>query len=65
MACRLSSRDGDSVQTALNANGAQLKVDGQMGPEDQRRRLKAFQTPAQAEGHRSRPDGATVKALGV
>jgi peptidoglycan hydrolase-like protein with peptidoglycan-binding domain len=50
------------VQTALNANGAQLEVDGKMGAKT-RDALKAYQSAHQLKptGH---PDAATMKALG-
>ena len=38
-----------NVQTALNANGAQLDVDGKMGPKTVAA-LKAYQSAAQSEG---------------
>lgn len=51
------------VQTALNANGAQLTVDGKWGPQTSSA-LKAYQ-----QAHSLKPtgkmDGATAKALGV
>jgi peptidoglycan hydrolase-like protein with peptidoglycan-binding domain len=50
------------VQTALNANGAQLDVDGKMGAKT-RDALKAYQSAHQLKptGH---PDAATLKSLG-
>jgi peptidoglycan hydrolase-like protein with peptidoglycan-binding domain len=51
------------VQTALNANGAQVDVDGKMGAKT-RDALKAYQSAhsLRPTGH---PDAATLKALGV
>ena len=52
-----------NVQMALNANGAQLDVDGKMGSQT-RAALKAYQ-----RAHNLRPtgtpDAATMRALGV
>ena len=48
---------------ALNANGAQLDVDGKMGAED-RDALKAYQSAHNLKPT-GQPDAATVKALGV
>ena len=51
------------LQTALNANGAHLEVDGKMGP-GTRAALKSYQ----AEHHlkaTGKPDAATLKALGL
>ena len=50
------------VQTALNANGAQLDVDGKMGAKT-RDALKAYQSAHNLKptGH---PDAATLKSLG-
>jgi localization factor PodJL len=50
------------LQMALNANGAQLDVDGRMGPKT-RDAVKAFQS-AHSLKPTGRPDAATVKALG-
>jgi peptidoglycan hydrolase-like protein with peptidoglycan-binding domain len=50
------------VQMALNANGAQLQVDGRMGPST-RAALKAFQSAHQLKPT-GQPDAATLKALG-
>ena len=53
----------ESVQTALNANGAHLKVDGRMGPKTHAA-LRAYQ-----HRHHLKPtgrtDSATLKALGL
>jgi peptidoglycan hydrolase-like protein with peptidoglycan-binding domain len=50
------------IQTALNANGAQLDVDGKMGAKT-RDALKAYQSAhhLRPTGH---PDAATLKSLG-
>ena len=50
------------IQTALNANGAQLDVDGRMGPRTVAA-LKAYQSAHKIKptGH---PDAATMKSLG-
>ena len=50
------------LQMALNANGAQLEVDGRMGPKT-RAALKAFQSAHHLKPT-GRADSATVKALG-
>ena len=52
-----------SVQTALNSNGAQLAVDGRMGPKTAAA-LRSYQRAhhLHVTGH---PDRATVKALGL
>ncbi len=50
------------VQTALNANGAQLDVDGKMGAKT-RDALKAYQS-AHHLRPTGQPDAATMKALG-
>ena len=50
------------VQTALNANGAQLDVDGKMGAKT-RDALKAYQS-AHHLRPTGQPDAATLKALG-
>jgi len=49
------------LQMALNSHGAQLDVDGRMGPKT-RDALKAFQN-AHSLKPTGRPDAATVKAL--
>jgi len=51
------------IQMALNANGAQLDVDGKLGPAT-RDALKSFQS---AHGLKAtgRSDAATLRALGV
>jgi len=53
----------EAVQTALNANGAKLKVDGSMGPKT-RAALRAFQHKHHLRPT-GRPDAATLKALGL
>jgi len=50
------------LQMALNSNGAQLDVDGKMGPKTADA-LKAFQQQHNLKVT-GRPDAATVKALG-
>lgn len=50
------------LQMALNANGAQLDVDGRMGPKT-RDALKTYQSAHNLKST-GRPDAATVKALG-
>ena len=50
------------VQTALNANGAQLDVDGRMGAKT-RDALKAYQS-AHHLRPTGQPDAATLKSLG-
>ena len=50
------------VQMALNANGAQLDVDGRMGPKTVAA-LKAFQQQHNLKAT-GRVDAATMKALG-
>jgi len=50
------------LQMALNANGAQLQVDGKMGSQT-RDALKAFQS-AHSLKPTGKPDAATLKALG-
>src|SRR3954468_9178535 len=50
------------LQMALNANGAQLQVDGKMGP-GTRAALKSFQSAHKLKPTGA-PDPATVKALG-
>jgi peptidoglycan hydrolase-like protein with peptidoglycan-binding domain len=52
-----------SVQTALNNNGAQLDVDGHMGPKTAAA-LKAFQQQHSLKAT-GKLDHATAKALGV
>jgi len=52
-----------TVQTALNNNGAQLNVDGHMGPKTAAA-LKAFQKQHKLKVT-GKADGATLKALGV
>jgi peptidoglycan DL-endopeptidase CwlO len=51
------------IQTALNANGAQLQVDGKWGPKTSAA-LKAYQSAHNLKPT-GKPDGATRKALGV
>jgi peptidoglycan hydrolase-like protein with peptidoglycan-binding domain len=51
------------VQTALNANGAHLQVDGRSGPKTTAA-LKAFQRQHKLKVT-GQPDSATVKVLGV
>jgi peptidoglycan hydrolase-like protein with peptidoglycan-binding domain len=51
------------VQTALNANGAQLDVDGKWGPKSSAA-LKVFQSSHKLKAT-GRMDPATAKALGV
>jgi peptidoglycan hydrolase-like protein with peptidoglycan-binding domain len=51
------------VQTALNANGAQLSVDGRMGPKTVAA-VKAFQQQHKLKAT-GKVDSATAKALGV
>jgi peptidoglycan hydrolase-like protein with peptidoglycan-binding domain len=51
------------IQTALNANGAQLDVDGKLGPAT-RDALKTYQS-AHGLKPTGRSDAATLKALGV
>jgi peptidoglycan hydrolase-like protein with peptidoglycan-binding domain len=53
----------ESVQTALNANGAQLTVDGRMGPKTTAA-LRAYQHQHNLKVT-GRPDRATLQALGV
>jgi peptidoglycan hydrolase-like protein with peptidoglycan-binding domain len=53
----------ESVQTALNANGAQVTVDGRMGPKTGSA-LRAFQQKHNLKVT-GRPDQATVQALGI
>jgi peptidoglycan hydrolase-like protein with peptidoglycan-binding domain len=50
------------VQTALNANGAQLDVDGKMGPATVAA-LKAYQQQHNLKAT-GKVDAATMKALG-
>jgi len=50
------------VQTALNSNGAQLDVDGRMGPKTVAA-LKSYQQEHNLKVT-GRPDSATLKALG-
>ncbi len=50
------------IQTQLNAAGAQLQVDGRMGPQT-RAALRAFQKQHNLKVT-GRPDAATMKALG-
>jgi len=50
------------IQTALNANGAQLQVDGRMGART-RAALKAYQSAHKLKPT-GQPDSATMKALG-
>ena len=50
------------IQTALNANGARLEVDGKMGAKT-RDALKAYQS-AHHLRPTGQPDAATMKALG-
>ena len=50
------------VQMALNANGAQLDVDGRMGPKT-RAALKSFQSAHKLKPT-GQPDSASMKALG-
>jgi len=52
-----------TVQTALNNNGAQLNVDGHMGPKTVAA-LKAFQKPHHLKAS-GKLDSATTKALSV
>jgi peptidoglycan hydrolase-like protein with peptidoglycan-binding domain len=51
------------LQMALNANGAQLDVDGKMGPATHDA-LKAYQSAHQLKAT-GRPDAATMKSLGI
>ncbi len=51
------------IQAALNANGAELQVDGRMGPKTAAA-LKAYQSSHQLKAT-GRADSATLKALGV
>jgi peptidoglycan hydrolase-like protein with peptidoglycan-binding domain len=51
------------VQTALNANGARLDVDGRMGPKTVTA-VKAFQHQHKLKAT-GKVDSATAKALGV
>ena len=53
----------ESVQTALNGNGAHLKVDGRMGRKTHAA-LRAFQHKHHLKPT-GRPDAATLKALGL
>jgi peptidoglycan hydrolase-like protein with peptidoglycan-binding domain len=53
----------ESVQTALNNNGAQLTIDGRMGPKTAAA-LRAFQHQHNLKVT-GRPDRETVQALGV
>jgi peptidoglycan hydrolase-like protein with peptidoglycan-binding domain len=53
----------ESVQTALNANGATLTVDGRMGPKTAAA-LRAFQHQHNLRVT-GRPDRATLQALNV
>jgi peptidoglycan hydrolase-like protein with peptidoglycan-binding domain len=53
----------ESVQMALNANGAKLTVDGRMGPKTAAA-LRAFQHQHKLK-ITGRPDRATLQALGV
>jgi peptidoglycan hydrolase-like protein with peptidoglycan-binding domain len=52
-----------NVQTALNNNGAQLNVDGHMGPKTVAA-LKAFQQQHNLKAT-GKMDSATAKALGI
>ncbi len=52
-----------ALQTALNSNGAQLTVDGKMGPKTVSA-LKAFQK-SHSLAPTGRPDPSTLKALGL
>jgi peptidoglycan hydrolase-like protein with peptidoglycan-binding domain len=51
------------VQTALNSNGAQLEVDGKMGPKTVAA-LKSYQSAHNLKAS-GRADAATAKALGI
>ncbi len=51
------------IQMALNANGAQLDVDGKMGA-GTRAALKSYQSAHNLKAT-GRPDAATMKSLGV
>jgi peptidoglycan hydrolase-like protein with peptidoglycan-binding domain len=53
----------ESVQTALNANGAKVTVDGRMGPKTAAA-LRAFQHQHNLKVT-GRPDRVTLQALGV
>lgn len=53
----------ESVQTALNSNGAQVTVDGRMGPKTVAA-LRTFQNQHKLKVT-GRPDHATLQALGV
>jgi peptidoglycan hydrolase-like protein with peptidoglycan-binding domain len=53
----------ESVQTALNSNGAQLTVDGRMGPKTAAA-LREYQHHHKLKVT-GRPDRATVEALGI
>lgn len=50
------------IQMALNANGAQLQVDGKWGPKTSAA-LKSYQSAHNLKPT-GKPDGATMKALG-
>jgi peptidoglycan hydrolase-like protein with peptidoglycan-binding domain len=50
------------IQMALNANGAQLQVDGKMGPAT-KAALKLYQTAHKLKPT-GQPDSATMRALG-
>jgi peptidoglycan hydrolase-like protein with peptidoglycan-binding domain len=52
-----------ALQTALNANGAQLTVDGKMGGKT----VAALKTYQKAQNLKvtGKPDPATIKALGL
>lgn len=51
------------VQTALNSNGAQIDVDGKMGPKTVAA-LKSYQSSHNLKAS-GRVDAATAKALGI
>jgi peptidoglycan hydrolase-like protein with peptidoglycan-binding domain len=53
----------ESVQTALNANGAKLTVDGRSGSKTTAA-LRAYQQQHQLKVT-GRPDRATLQALGI
>jgi peptidoglycan hydrolase-like protein with peptidoglycan-binding domain len=53
----------ESIQTALNTNGAKLTVDGRMGPKTAAA-LREFQHHHNLKAT-GRPDRATLQALGI